>query len=99
MYMQWKNSKHGQNDVGCIDCHRADKNDVDAFVHHGETIATLVTPKDCSQCHEKEAEQTMNSYHSHAGEILDSKDAYLAHVAGGKPVVITGCETCSRRRE
>lgn len=94
MYMQWKNSKHAQNDVGCLDCHQADKKDVDAFKHHGAMIATLVTPKDCSQCHEKEAKQAMNSYHSHAGEILESNDAYLAHVAGGKPVVITGCETC-----
>ena len=50
MYMQWKNSKHGQNDVVCIDCHQADKKDVDAFEHHGATIATLVTPKDCSKC-------------------------------------------------
>ncbi|MDH3360691.1 MAG: ammonia-forming cytochrome c nitrite reductase subunit c552, partial [Desulfobulbaceae bacterium] len=89
MYKQWKNSKHAANDVSCIDCHQANKNDVDAFQHHGATIATLVTPKDCSKCHEKEAEQAMNSYHAHAGEILDSADAYLAHVAGGLPVVIT----------
>ncbi|MDH5525477.1 MAG: multiheme c-type cytochrome [Desulfobulbaceae bacterium] len=94
MYKQWKNSKHAANDVGCIDCHQADKKDVDAFDHHGATIATLVTPKDCSKCHEAEAEQAMNSYHAHAGEILDSADAYLAHVAGGQPVAITGCETC-----
>ncbi|MDH3393052.1 MAG: multiheme c-type cytochrome [Desulfobulbaceae bacterium] len=94
MYKQWKNSKHAANDVSCIDCHQADQKDVDAFKHHGAYIATLVTPKDCGRCHEQEAEQTMNSYHSHAGEILDSKDAYLAHVAGGLPVVITGCETC-----
>lgn len=94
LYKQWKNSKHGENDVGCIDCHQADKSDVDAFEHYGATIATLVTPKDCSKCHEKEAEQTMKSYHATAGEILDSADAYLAHVAGGQPVAITGCENC-----
>lgn len=94
MYKQWKHSKHGENDIGCIDCHQADKKDIDAYEHYGATIATLVTPKDCSQCHEKEAEQAQNSYHAHAGEILESKDAYLAHVAGGKPVVITGCATC-----
>ena len=90
LYQQWKNSKHGENDIGCIDCHQADKKDVDGYEHHGATIATLVTPKDCSQCHEAEAEQAMNSYHSHAGEILESNDAYLAHAAGGNPVVITG---------
>ena len=94
LYMQWKNSTHAKEGVGCLDCHGANKGDVDAFEHHGALVATLVTPNDCGKCHEKEAEQTTNSYHSHAGEILESKDAYLAHVAGGNPVVITGCATC-----
>lgn len=94
MYQQWKNSKHGKNGIGCLDCHQADSKDVDAFKHQGATIATLVTPNDCAKCHEKEAKQAMASYHSHAGEILDSNDAYLAHAAGGNPVAITGCTNC-----
>ncbi len=94
LYKQWKHSKHGSVGVGCYDCHKAAAADVDAFSHFGANIATLVTPKDCAQCHPAEAEQTQNSYHSHAGEILDSNDAYLAHVAGGDPVAITGCATC-----
>ncbi len=94
LYKQWKHSKHGDEGVGCLDCHQAEKDDADAFNHHGKIIATLVTPKDCSRCHPKEAEETMNSYHAHAGEILQSKDAFLAHVAGGQPVAITGCESC-----
>lgn len=94
LHSQWYNSKHGENDVGCLDCHEADKADKDAFEHNGASIATLVTPKDCGKCHQMEAEQTTNSYHAHAGEILDSNDAYLAHVVGGHPIVITGCESC-----
>jgi hydroxylamine dehydrogenase len=95
LYMQWAKSAHNlEGGVTCIDCHGAEKADLDAFEHEGELIATLVTPKDCGQCHEEEAEQTMASYHAHAGEILESKDAFLAHVAGGEPVVITGCESC-----
>ena len=94
LYQQWKNSKHGQQGVSCLDCHKAEKGDADAFTHHGALIATLVTPKDCSQCHPKEAEQAMHSYHANAGEILESADAYMAHVAGGEPVAITGCENC-----
>ncbi len=94
LYLQWKNSAHGQNDIGCIDCHEADKADIDAFEHHGATIATMVTPKDCGKCHEHEAEETSNSYHAHAGEILESNDAYLAHAAGGYPIAIVGCESC-----
>ena len=94
LHAQWKNSAHGKEDVGCIDCHAAEKKDADAFKHHGSLIATLVTPKDCGQCHEAEAEEAMHSYHAEAGEILESKDAFLAHVGGGEPVAIMGCESC-----
>ncbi len=94
LYEQWKNSKHGEAGIGCLECHGANTGDVDGFAHEGELIATLVTPKDCAKCHEEEAEQTMNSYHAHAGEILESGDAFLAHVAGGHPVAIVGCESC-----
>ncbi len=34
------------------------------------------------------------SHHATAGLILESNDAYLAHVGGGNPVAITGCENC-----
>lgn len=94
LYQQWKNSAHGVNDIGCIDCHQADPADADAFEHHGATIATLVTPKDCGACHERQSQETTDSYHAHAGEIIESSDAYLAHAAGGYPIVITGCESC-----
>jgi hypothetical protein len=94
IYNQWLNSGHGSSDVSCIDCHGAEDGEVDAFMHEGSLIATLVTPRDCGSCHEDEAREVENSYHAHAGEILDSKDAYLAHVAGGEPVAITGCESC-----
>ncbi len=94
LYNQWKDSKHAQNDVTCLDCHSAEEEDADAFKHSGEMIATLVTPKDCSLCHEKESEEVSSSYHATAGEILDSNDAYLAHVAGGQPAAMTGCESC-----
>lgn len=94
LYRQWNMSKHSLNGVSCIDCHGADKADVDAFEHEGATIATLVTPKDCGQCHETEAREVENSYHATAGLILESQDAYLAHVAGGHPAAVTGCENC-----
>ena len=94
LYLQWKNSSHGKNDIGCLDCHEADANDPDAFEHNGATVATLVTPKDCAKCHPEIEKQVSNSYHAHAGEILASKDAYLAHAAGGEPIAIVGCESC-----
>ncbi|MCF7805037.1 MAG: hypothetical protein K9N46_06655 [Candidatus Marinimicrobia bacterium] len=94
LYNQWFESAHGQQNVTCISCHGAKKSDSDAFMHEGALIATLVTPKDCGSCHKKEAEEVANSYHATAGEILESKDAYLAQVIGGHPVTITGCESC-----
>ena len=94
LYKQWFESAHAEHDVTCISCHGAQKGDPDAFMHEGALIATLVTPKDCGSCHEKEAKEVQNSYHATAGKILDSKDAYLAHVAGGEPVAIAGCENC-----
>jgi len=94
LYKQWYMSGHGTHNITCIDCHGAAKSDIDAFMHEGAYIATLVTPEDCGQCHEKEAEEVSNSYHASAGQILESKDAYLAHVAGGEPIAITGCESC-----
>lgn len=92
--MQWRNSAHAAEGVSCLDCHQAEKSEVDAFVHEGAWIATLVTPKDCGQCHPGEMEQVDGSYHATAGLILDSNDAYLAHVTAGQPAAIAGCESC-----
>ncbi|MBI9071259.1 MAG: hypothetical protein JEY94_06655 [Melioribacteraceae bacterium] len=94
IYKQWHSSNHGQHNVTCIDCHGAKSSDADAFMHEGAYIATLVTPKDCGNCHPKEAKEVGESYHANAGMILESNDAYLAHVGGGSPVAIVGCESC-----
>ena len=94
LVMQWAKSTHAKNDVTCISCHEADKSDKDGFEHHGKLVATLVTPKDCGQCHSDEFEQVDASYHATAGLILQSKDAYLAHAAGGHPAALAGCESC-----
>ena len=94
LYRQWYQSAHAAHKVTCLDCHAAESGDADAFDHYGGVIATLVTPKDCGACHEREAEEVGHSYHATAGQILDSDDAYLAHVTGGEPVAIMGCESC-----
>ena len=94
LYQQWFTSQHAMHKITCIECHGAKKGDADGFMHEGALIATLVTPKDCGACHQKEQVEVENSYHAHAGEILESADAYLAHVAGGEPAAITGCESC-----
>ena len=94
LYSQWHSSAHAQHNVTCYDCHAAEPSEADAYEHEGAIIATLVTPKDCSGCHETEALEVGASYHATAGEILESLDAYLAHAAGGHPAAIAGCASC-----
>jgi hypothetical protein len=94
LYKQWYTSAHGIHKVVCLDCHGAKQGEPDAYMHEGALIATLVTPKDCGKCHKKETEEVSNSYHATAGLILESNDAYLAHVSAGHPVAILGCESC-----
>ncbi len=94
IFMQWQESGHALNNVSCIDCHGAAKDDADSFNHRGAYISALVTPKDCGKCHNLEAMEVQESYHATAGEILESQDAYMAHIVGGEPAAVLGCESC-----
>lgn len=96
---QWKRSAHSSNSIGCYECHRAEKTDVDAFDHNGFTIAVIVSPKDCSTCHLKEFQQFEASHHSDAAKILGSLDNVLAEVVEGNmkrdsPSAVSGCWQC-----
>ena len=82
----WRGSTHAAKGVGCVECHQAKKGDIDAFTHYGELIATIVTPKDCSQCHKTEADEFMASHHAKAGNILASLDNFLAETVEGARV-------------
>ncbi|KJR43854.1 hydroxylamine oxidase [Candidatus Magnetoovum chiemensis] len=83
IYQQWGTSKHYRANVGCYECHEAKKEDKDAFEHNGEYISIIVSPLDCARCHEKEADEFMNSHHAKAGRIMGSLDNVLADVAEG----------------
>jgi len=95
---QWKQSKHAKT-VGCFECHQAVKGDRDGFDHNGFLISTIVSPKDCSRCHEKEAREFQASHHSEAAKILGSLDNVLAEVVEGNmrrdsPAAVSGCWQC-----
>lgn len=107
LYQQWGASKHYRANVGCFECHSANKGEPDAFEHYGQTIAVLVTPKDCSRCHAREVEEFAASRHSKAARILGSLDNVLAEVvegnhgmktaafpAGVAASAVTGCWQC-----
>ncbi len=93
LVQQWGSSKHYRANVGCYECHAADAKDPDAFIHDEKklkvNISIIVSPKDCSNCHEKEVAQTQASHHAAAGDILGSLDNLLAEVVEGNSKFIT----------
>ena len=90
---QWGASKHYRAKVGCYECHAADKGDIDAYIHDDKKvkklISIIVSPKDCANCHAKEAKQAQESHHAKAGRILGSLDNLLAEVIEGNSDFIT----------
>ena len=83
IYEEWGASKHFRGNIGCFECHRAEKDDADAWLHEGQYISVIVSPRDCARCHPKEAEQFAQSHHSKAARILGSLDNVLAEVVEG----------------
>ena len=82
----WEGSTHALRGVSCLECHTAHEKDPDSFMHEGERIATIVTPKDCASCHVQEAREFASSHHAKGGNILASLDNYLAETVEGSRV-------------
>ena len=82
----WEGSTHAVKGVGCVECHQAHEKDADSYHHYGHTIATVVTPLDCSRCHPKEFKEFAQSHHAKAGNILASLDNFLAETVEGSRV-------------
>ena len=91
---EWKASKHAARGVDCYTCHKAEQSDADAMDHYGFTVAILVTPKDCAQCHARQVQEMTSSHHAKAGDILNSLDNYLGEVVAGPEAVTVGCTQC-----
>ena len=83
IYQQWGGSAHFRANVGCFECHGAKETDADALKHYGRHISVIVSPLDCSRCHEKEVAEFNGSLHSKAGRIMGSLDNTLAEVVEG----------------
>ena len=80
---QWEISEHAVSGIGCMQCHRADPGDADAYDHEGALIATIVSPVDCAECHPQETAEFDTSHHSKGGQIIGSLDNVLAEVVEG----------------
>ncbi len=88
LVLQWEESPHAaakEGAVGCYTCHAADKGDPLGYMHEGAFIKTLITPKDCSYCHERQYKEYVNSHHATAGQILASLDNVLGEVVCSAP--------------
>ncbi|MCP5106698.1 MAG: hydroxylamine oxidoreductase [bacterium] len=93
IYQEWGSSKHHGANIGCYECHKAEKMQPGTFRHdvkdesgklvRGEYIKVVVSPKDCARCHEKEVKEFTSSRHSKAGRIMGSLDNVLAEVVEG----------------
>jgi cytochrome c553 len=101
LYQQWGRSKHYGANVGCYECHKADRSDKDAIRHKDFWISVIVSPKDCGTCHNSEVQQFQQSHHSKAAQIIGSLDNVLAEVVEGamtfhgqSAVAVNGCWQC-----
>jgi hypothetical protein len=91
---QWRDSKHAPAGVGCLDCHGAGDNDPDGFLHEGQRIATVVTPKDCGVCHDTVVAEFQASHHAKAAQFIGSLDNVLGEVIEGPLAAANGCQQC-----
>jgi len=98
---QWGESRHHRGNVGCYECHGVNTDATNALDHNGFKIHVIVTPKDCSRCHERPYAEMENSHHAKAGEILGSLDNVLANVVEGNKkfygksaLAVNGCLQC-----
>ncbi|OIO10104.1 MAG: hypothetical protein AUJ52_05050 [Elusimicrobia bacterium CG1_02_63_36] len=98
LVLEWKQSKHAKNGLGCLICHEGKEGDPASWKHKGAWVSAIVTPKTCGKCHEAETDEFSRSHHAKAGEILASLDNVLAEKVAGLPDnnadAVNGCWQC-----
>jgi formate-dependent nitrite reductase cytochrome c552 subunit len=98
LLMEWGRSLHAGSGIGCLGCHGAEEGEPDAWLHQGQQVSALVTPKDCASCHDAEFEEFSRSHHAKAGIIINSLDNILATKVAGMPGnnadAVNGCWQC-----
>ncbi len=74
VFKQYLESEHFKSGVTCVDCHRAEQDDPDAFDHHEDWISIIVSPNDCGRCHEKAVTEFNASMHSKSRALVTTID-------------------------
>ncbi|MCK5195708.1 MAG: hypothetical protein KAQ71_17980, partial [Desulfobulbaceae bacterium] len=97
---QWQHSPHAaakDGQIGCYNCHAANKGDILGYEHEGAFIKTILSPRDCGYCHEREEKEVQNSHHATAGEIMASLDNVVGEIICSmedKADAVNGCWQC-----
>ncbi|OGP55099.1 MAG: hypothetical protein A2Y65_09955 [Deltaproteobacteria bacterium RBG_13_52_11] len=98
IYHDWQASVHARVDVDCYTCHKTSKaNNLFSTAHlenDPNPISVVVTPKQCSGCHPKEAAQYAKSKHAHTYEIMWTIDRWLNDGMNNATERTSGCYAC-----
>lgn len=78
LIVQWQNSTHSIEQVGCYTCHAAKTDDPTGYEHEGAFIKTIISPNDCKFCHSKIVQETENSKHGSAASVMFEMQGTLA---------------------
>lgn len=76
--VQWHQSKHSSNGVGCATCHTARKGDPSGFKHNGFKITAVPSPKYCEGCHPEAVKEYSKSKHAWTAFFGPLKPYYAA---------------------
>ena len=94
----WAESRHAHANVSCIDCHQAGVADADISKSHFEyddtAISAIVSPKDCSRCHQAEAAEYARSKHANTLELIWKIDPWMNDGQNNEIERETGCYHC-----
>ena len=109
-FADWDRSLHARANVTCLHCHRADEGDQDLDHEHFKQyeradheygnkanwtpVTAVVTPKDCSRCHPREAEQYGRSKHANTVEVIWKIDPWLNKGMNSNVERAVGCFHC-----
>lgn len=100
LHTEWHKSSHAAKGVDCYSCHKGKAGEPGVTQHEKDAagkpvyMSTIVSPKMCATCHEKEVAQQQRSHHAKGGQILASLDNIMGEVIGGPAAVNAGCRQC-----
>ena len=93
---QWRDSKHGQNEIGCLACHDPELTKTIVSDRCPEKVAVVVSPTVCANCHEDEVSQQKGTKHATTLHFFVNvlEDPWTVKGANSDPERAIGCYMC-----